>query len=80
MDLEYKKYAIFFWIVLIVAGTTACGGKDTVSKKDRIKDIEVYDDNNEPVTLQETEIIMMICYKTCLCIKRAYIPLFLANT
>lgn len=46
MDLEYKKYAIFFWIVLIVAGTTACGGKDTVSEKDRIKDIEVYDDNN----------------------------------
>ena len=44
--MEYKKYAIFFWIVLIVAGTTACGGKDTVSKKDRIKDIEVYDDNN----------------------------------
>ena len=57
MDLEYKKYAIFFLIVLIVAGTTACGGKDTVSKKDRIKDIEVYDDNNELVTLQETEIV-----------------------
>lgn len=54
---------------MIVAGTTACGGKDTVSKKDCIKDIEVYDDNNEPVTLQETEIIMIICYKTCLCIK-----------
>lgn len=80
MDLEYKKYAIFFGIVLIVAGTIACGGKDTVSEKDRIKDIEVYDDNNELVTLQETEIIMIICYKTCLCIKRAYIPLFLANT
>ena len=46
MDLEYKKYAIFFGIVLIVAGTIACGGKDTVSEKDRIKDIEVYDDNN----------------------------------
>lgn len=44
--MEYKKYAIFFGIVLIVAGTTACGGKDTVSEKDRIKDIEVYDDNN----------------------------------
>ena len=44
MDLEYKKYAIFFGIVLIVAGTIACGGKDTVSEKDRIKDIEVYDD------------------------------------
>ena len=46
MDWEYKKYAIFFGIVLIVAGTIACGGKDTVSEKDRIKDIEVYDDNN----------------------------------
>ena len=46
MDLVYKKYAIFFGIVLIVAGTIACGGKDTVSEKDRIKDIEVYDDNN----------------------------------
>ena len=46
MDFEYKKYAIFFGIVLIVAGTIACGGKDTVSEKDRIKDIEVYDDNN----------------------------------
>lgn len=57
MDLEYKKYAIFFWIVLIVAGTTACGGKDTVSKKDRIKEIEVYDDDNEPVTIQENEIV-----------------------
>ena len=44
--MEYKKYAIFFGIVLIVAGTIACGGKDTVSEKDRIKDIEVYDDNN----------------------------------
>lgn len=63
--MEYKKYAIFFGIVLIVAGTIACGGKDTVSEKDRIKDIEVYDDNNELVTLQETEIIMIICYKTC---------------
>lgn len=80
MDLEYKKYAIFFGIVLIVAGTIACGGKDTVSEKDRIKDIEVYDDNNELVTLQETEIIMIICYKTCFCIKNVYIPLFLANT
>ena len=78
--MEYKKYVIFFGIVLIVAGTIACGGKDTVSKKDRIKDIEVYDDNNEPVTLQETEIIIIICYKTCLCIKSVYIPLFLANT
>ena len=80
MDLEYKKYAIFFGIVLIVAGTIACGGKDTVSEKDRIKDIEVYDDNNELVTLQETEIIMIICYKTCFYIKSVYIPLFLANT
>ena len=44
--MAYKKYAIFFGIVLIVAGTIACGGKDTVSEKDRIKDIEVYDDNN----------------------------------
>lgn len=76
--MEYRKYAIFFGIVLIVAGTIACGGKDTVSEKDRIKDIEVYDDNNELVTLQETEII--ICYKTCFCIKSVYIPLFLANT
>ena len=42
---------------MIVAGTIACGEKDTVSKKDRIKDIEVYDDNNELVTLQETEIV-----------------------
>lgn len=78
--MEYKKYAIFFGIVLIVAGTIACGGKDTVSEKDRIKDIEVYDDNNELVTLQETEIIMIICYKTCFYIKSVYIPLFLANT
>ena len=39
--MEYKKYVIFFGIVLIVAGTIACGGKDTVSEKDRIKDIEV---------------------------------------
>lgn len=46
MDLEYKKYAIFLGIVLIVAGTIACGGKDTASEKDRIKEIEVYDDNN----------------------------------
>ena len=46
MDLEYRKYVIFFGIVLIVAGTISCGGKDTVSEKDRIKDIEVYDDNN----------------------------------
>ena len=46
MDLEYRKYVIFFGIVLIVAGTIACGGKDTVSEKDRIKDIKVYDDNN----------------------------------
>ena len=46
MDLEYKKYAIFLGIILIVAGTIACGGKDTASEKDRIKDIEVYDDNN----------------------------------
>jgi hypothetical protein len=46
VDLEYKKYATFLGIVLIVAGTIACGGKDTVSEKDRIKDIEVYDDNN----------------------------------
>lgn len=80
MDWEYKKYAIFFGIVLIVAGTIACGGKDTVSEKDRIKDIEVYDDNNELVMLQKTEIIMIICYKTCLYIKSVYIPLFLANT
>jgi hypothetical protein len=46
VDLEYRKYVIFFGIVLIVAGTISCGGKDTVSEKDRIKDIEVYDDNN----------------------------------
>lgn len=65
---------------MIVAGTIACGGKDTVSEKDRIKDIEVYDDNNELVMLQKTEIIMIICYKTCLYIKSVYIPLFLANT
>lgn len=44
--MEYRKYVIFFGIVLIVAGTIACGGKDTVSEKDRIKDIKVYDDNN----------------------------------
>lgn len=80
MDWEYKKYAIFLGIVLIVAGTIACGGKDTVSEKDCIKDIEVYDDNNELVMLQKTEIIMIICYKTCLCIKSVYVPLFLANT
>ena len=46
MDLEYRKYAIFLGIILIVAGTIACGGKDTASEKDRIKEIEVYDDNN----------------------------------
>ena len=46
MDLEYRKYAIFLGIILIVAETIACGGKDTASEKDRIKDIEVYDDNN----------------------------------
>ena len=46
MDLEYRKYAIFLGIILIVAGTIACGGKDTASEKDRIKDIEGYDDNN----------------------------------
>ena len=46
MDLESKIYVIVFGSVLIVAGTIACGGKDTVSEKDRIKDIEVYDDNN----------------------------------
>ena len=44
--MEYKKYVIFFGIVLIVAGTIACGGKDTASEKDCIKEIEVYDDNN----------------------------------
>lgn len=44
--MEYRKYAIFLGIVLIVAGTIACGGKDTASEKDRIKEIEVYDDNN----------------------------------
>ena len=44
VDLEYRKYAIFLGIVLIVEGTIACGEKDTVSEKDRIKDIEVYDD------------------------------------
>ena len=44
MDLEYRKYAIFLGIVLIVEGTIACGEKDTVSEKYRIKDIEVYDD------------------------------------
>lgn len=46
MDLEYRKYAIFLGIILIVAETIACGGKDTASEKDRIKEIEVYDDNN----------------------------------
>lgn len=46
MDLEYRKYAIFLGIILIVAGTIACGGKDTASEKDRIKEIEVYDDDN----------------------------------
>ena len=48
--MEYRKYAIFLGIVLIVAETIACGGKDTVSEKDRIKDIEVYDDGT-PVKL-----------------------------
>jgi len=46
VDLEYRKYAIFLGIILIVAGTIACGGKDTASEKDRIKEIEVYDDDN----------------------------------
>ena len=46
MDLEYRKYAIFLGIILIVAETIACGGKDTASEKDRIKEIEVYDDDN----------------------------------
>ena len=46
MDLEYRKYAIFLGIILIVAETIACGGMDTASEKDRIKEIEVYDDNN----------------------------------
>jgi hypothetical protein len=46
VDLEYRKYAIFLGIILIVAETIACGGKDTASEKDRIKEIEVYDDNN----------------------------------
>ena len=33
---------LYFWgIILIVAGTIACGGKDTASEKDRIKEIEV---------------------------------------
>ena len=36
--MEYRKYAIFLGIVLIVAGTIACGEKDTVSEKDRIKE------------------------------------------
>lgn len=44
-------------IILIVAETIACGGKDTASEKDRIKEIEVYDDDNEPVTIQENEIV-----------------------
>ena len=57
MDLEYRKYAIFLGIILIVAETIACGGKDTASEKDRIKEIEVYDDDNEPVTIQENEIV-----------------------
>ena len=39
--MEYRKYAIFLGIILIVAGTIACGGKDTASEKDRIKEIEV---------------------------------------
>lgn len=42
--MEYRKYVIFLGIILIVAGTIACDEKDTVSEKDRIKDIEVYDD------------------------------------
>ena len=42
MDLEYRQYAIFLGIILIVAETIACGGKDTASEKDRIKEIEVY--------------------------------------
>lgn len=48
--MEYRKYAIFLGIVLIVAETIACGGKDTVSEKDCIKDIEVYNDGT-PVKL-----------------------------
>lgn len=36
--MEYRKYAIFLGIVLIVAGTIACGEKDTMSEKDRIKE------------------------------------------
>lgn len=44
--MKKRKYAIFLGIILIVAGTIACGGKDTESEKDRIKEIEVYDDNN----------------------------------
>ena len=55
--MEYRKYAIFLGIILIVAETIACGGKDTASEKDRIKEIEVYDDDNEPVTIQENEIV-----------------------
>lgn len=51
--MKKRKYAIFLGIILIVAGTIACGGKDTASEKDRIKEIEVYDDDNESVTIQE---------------------------
>lgn len=56
-EIKKRKYAIFLGIILIVAGTIACGGKDTASEKDRIKEIEVYDDDNEPVTIQENEIV-----------------------
>ena len=55
--MKKRKYAIFLGIILIVAGTIACGGKDTASEKDRIKEIEVYDDDNEPVTIQELSLI-----------------------
>ena len=66
MDLEYRKYAIFLGTILIVAGTIACGGKDTASEKDRIKEIGVYDDDNEPVTIQENEIVNTEFYSgTC---------------
>ena len=40
-EIKKRKYAIFLGIILIVAGTIACGGKDTASEKDRIKEIEV---------------------------------------
>ena len=55
--MKRENNAIFLGIILIVAGTIACGGKDTASEKDRIKEIEVYDDDNEPVTIQENEIV-----------------------